>query len=83
MRVAHAILNLLRDLARNGKTIVCVLHDLNEAAAYADRLLLLGCETLLADGTPRDVLRADIIERAYGNRMHAVETERGPRVFVS
>lgn len=81
VRVAHAILHLLRDLARGGKTIVCVLHDLNEAAAYADRLMLLGCGTLIESGTVREVLQPHHIERAYGIAMHAVETAHGPRVF--
>lgn len=81
VRVAHAILGLLHDLARDGKTIVCVLHDLNEAAAYADQLLLLGCGSLLAHGTPRDVLRSAAVQQAYGIEMEAVETKSGLRVF--
>jgi iron complex transport system ATP-binding protein len=81
VRVAHAILALLVRLARGGKTVVCVLHDLNDAAAYADRLMLLGCERVLAYGAPREVLQPPIIENAYGVRMETVETARGVRVF--
>jgi iron complex transport system ATP-binding protein len=81
IRVAHAILALLLRLARDGKTIVCVLHDLNDAAAYADRLMLLGCERVLAFGPPRDVLAPSIIEEAYGLVMETVETAQGVRVF--
>ena len=52
IRVAHEILDLLRGLARTGKTVVCALHDLNDAAAYADRIALLGDGTLLALPSP-------------------------------
>ena len=53
-------------LARAGKTIVCVLHDLNDAAAYADRIALLGCGKLLALEPPDAVLASDLLERTYG-----------------
>lgn len=81
VRVAHAVLGLLRDLSRSGTTVVCVLHDLNDAAAYADRLMLLGCERLLAFGPPEEVLRPGLVESAYGIPMHVLSTEFGVRIF--
>jgi iron complex transport system ATP-binding protein len=81
VRVAHEILALLRRLAKNGRTIICVLHDLNDAAAYADTLMLLGCERMLACGSPSDVLTPNLIESAYGIPMYRVDTPAGPRVF--
>ncbi|MGR4064736.1 MAG: ABC transporter ATP-binding protein [Vulcanimicrobiaceae bacterium] len=81
VRVAHEILALLRDLARAGKSVVCVLHDLNEAAAHADRILLLGCGTLLASGDAPAVFKPEILETAYGLPMEAVQTSGGIRVF--
>jgi len=83
VRVAHEILALLRNLAREGRTIVCVLHDLNDAAAYADRLMLLGCERMLAFDVPDRVLAPELIERAYGISVTRVETPQGPRVFAA
>lgn len=82
VRVAHEILALLRKLADGGKTIVCVLHDLNDAATYADRLMILGEERLLAFDGPSAALAPEIIERAYGIEVERVETSRGPRVFA-
>ncbi len=82
VRVAHEILALLRRLARNGRSMVCVLHDLNDAAAYADRLMLLGCERMLAFDTPDRVLTPSIIASAYGIEIERVDTAHGPRVFA-
>ena len=83
VRAAHEILALLRDLARAGKTIVCVLHDLNDAATYADRIALLGCGKLLALEAPDTVLASDLLERTYGVEMERVMLGDGRlRVFA-
>lgn len=82
VRVAHEILALLRRLADAEKTMICVLHDLNDAAAYADRLLILGESGVLAHDVPSAVLTPEVIERAYGVGIERVETSRGPRVFA-
>ncbi len=84
VRVAHEILQLLRAQVRAGKTVVCVLHDLNEAAEFADRLLLLGCSEVLAFATPDAVLDPLVLERAYGIPMEVMQSPSGVlRVFPS
>jgi len=83
VRIAHDILALLRDLARAGKTIVSVLHDLNDAAAYADRIALLGHGRLLAAAPPDAVLGSELLERTYGIAMERVSLSDGRlRVFA-
>jgi iron complex transport system ATP-binding protein len=83
VRVAHEILELLRRLARHGKTIVCALHDLNEAAAYADRIALLGAGELLAFDRPSPLFASTLPERAYGIAMEHVRLTGGRlRVFA-
>jgi iron complex transport system ATP-binding protein len=83
VRIAHEILALLRNLAHAGKTVVCVLHDLNDAAAYADRIALLGCGGLLALEPPDAVLASDLLERTYGVPMERVTLADGRlRVFA-
>jgi ABC-type cobalamin/Fe3+-siderophores transport system ATPase subunit len=77
VRVAHEILGLLHSLTREGKSVVCALHDVNEAAAYADRIALLGGETLLAFASPSDVLAGALLERAYGIAMEQVRLPDG------
>lgn len=81
VRIAHEILALLRRLAHDGRLIVSVLHDLNDAAAYADRIMLLGCERMLALDAPDRALDTSLLELAYGIAVERVATSRGLRVF--
>lgn len=64
------MLDLLDLLARlndeRGQTIVLVLHDLNEAARYADRIVAMRDGRVAADGPPVDILTPGTIERASG-----------------
>lgn len=57
-------LQLIQSLTRSGKTAITALHDLNLAARYCDRLILIGKKqdgstTIISDGTPEQVLTAD------------------------
>ncbi|MER6678283.1 ABC transporter ATP-binding protein [Streptomyces sp. NPDC000983] len=49
-------------------TCVVALHDLNLAATYCDRLLVLGDGRTVAEGTPTEVLTPTLIEQVYGVR---------------
>ena len=61
------VMDLLREMADAGRGVVVVLHDLNLAAAYATRVLLLrgGCE--VASGPPGEVLTPELIGDAFGH----------------
>ena len=59
------IFHLLRDLADSGATVLLVTHNLNLAARFADRILLLDEGRVAAAGAPRDVLDAATISRVY------------------
>lgn len=64
------ILDLLLGLNRGvGLTVVIVLHDLNLAAMYCDRLFLLGGGRLAAEGSPADVLTPANLQAVYGSRV--------------
>jgi iron complex transport system ATP-binding protein len=54
-------------------TVICVLHDLNQAAFYADRVLLMSRGRLVGDGRPRDVLRSELLSEVYGHTMRVVD----------
>lgn len=67
--IAHqlGLLNLLKKLnSQQGLTVLSVFHDLNLAAQYCERLLLLADGTILAEGSPEDVITPANIHRAYG-----------------
>lgn len=59
------ILNIIRDLA-GGIAVVSVFHDLNLAAYYCDRLLLLKDRKVYAIGAPADVLTCENIREIFG-----------------
>lgn len=60
-------LRLLKNLAKTQDLMVCcVLHDLNLASLYADRILLLHQGKLVCEGRPNEVLTAETIQKWYG-----------------
>jgi len=60
------ILDLLKKLNRdNGLTIIMVLHDLNMASEYCNRVLLLNNGEIFKEGTPQEVLTYQNIETVY------------------
>jgi iron complex transport system ATP-binding protein len=65
--IAHemSLFELLAELRRDGVTIVIVTHNINVAARYADRLVLLDCGRIAAAGSPEHVLTRDIIHAVY------------------
>ncbi|RIQ24365.1 ABC transporter ATP-binding protein [Jiangella rhizosphaerae] len=70
LRYQIEILDVVRELADDhGIGVGLVLHDLDQAAAVADRILLLEGGTVTADGTPREVLTPENLSRAYGIRV--------------
>ena len=61
------IMDLLEQLRNDeGTTIVMVSHDLNLAALYADRLLLMKMGRIVALGEPAEVLTFETLEQTYG-----------------
>ena len=65
-RFALEMLCLVRGIARAPTTAIVVLHDLNEAAAVADRIAVIGEGRLLICAPPDDALDPDVLERAFG-----------------
>ncbi len=71
-----SILNLIRNLNHQTRmTVVAVFHDLNLAAEFCDRLVLLDRGRVVAEGTPADVLTTERILNVYGV---SVLIERNP-----
>ncbi|WP_257350865.1 metal ABC transporter ATP-binding protein [Pseudalkalibacillus decolorationis] len=62
----ETIIQILKELQSEGKTILVVHHDLSKANVYFDELVLLNKE-LIAKGKVSDVLSSKLISKAYGN----------------
>ena len=62
------VMELLREEADQGRTVIVVLHDLPLAARYCDRVALLQAGTLHTLGTPRDVFTEAVMAEVYGVR---------------
>lgn len=65
----HSTLALARELAHQGATVVAVLHDLNLAAHYADRIVILNNGKIAIDAPPEKALRAEVIEQVYHHKV--------------
>jgi iron complex transport system ATP-binding protein len=61
-----AIFELLRTLGGRGVTVLLVTHNLNLAARYAQRLVLMDGGRIVASGPPADVLERSLLESVYG-----------------
>lgn len=74
----HGLLNAVRELARNEHlTVLVVLHDVNLAARWCDRLLLLSAGKMLADGKPAEVLNTQTMHALYGMPAEVLEYPPG------
>jgi iron complex transport system ATP-binding protein len=65
--VGHEMLvfELLGGLAREGRAVLLVSHQLNLVARFADHLVLLDAGRVAASGSVNDVMRAEVLERVY------------------
>ncbi|MET8279581.1 ABC transporter ATP-binding protein [Micromonospora sp. NPDC005174] len=67
--LAHQVevLDLLHRLrVERGRTVVAVLHDLNQAARYADHLVAMRAGAVVAAGPPREILTAELVRDVFG-----------------
>lgn len=72
--IAHQVevLDLVRRLTApaadgtRGRTVVTVLHDLNQAARYADHLVAMKAGRIVAEGDPKDIVTAGLVREVFG-----------------
>ncbi len=64
-----------------GKTIVLVIHDVNFAAAYADRIVALADGRVIASGTPEEIITPEVLELVFKTPVEVLE-HGGKRVAV-
>ncbi|MDF2493003.1 MAG: fecE, partial [Microbacterium sp.] len=66
--IAHQydVLELASTLHAAGRTVVAVLHDLNQAARYATHVIAMRDGAIVSAGEPSSVLTADLVEDVFG-----------------
>ncbi|WP_394435186.1 ABC transporter ATP-binding protein [Streptomyces sp. SGAir0957] len=68
------VLDLCAELhEEQGCTLVAVLHDLNHAARYATHLIALRGGEVIAEGAPKDIVTADLVERLFGMKCQVID----------
>lgn len=76
MRHAASMMRQLRAAADAlNKTIVLVVHDVNFASAYADRIVALAEGRVVASGTPEEIMTPEVLESVFGTGVDVIEHE--------
>lgn len=71
------VMTIVRELAREGRVVVVVLHDLTLAASWADHLVVLNRGTVAAEGPPESALSPSILSNVYGVNARVERCSRG------
>lgn len=69
------ILQLARNMADRGYTVISILHDINFASQYADQILILKNGHTVALGSPLEVINCDNIHQAFGIKVKLMDCE--------
>ncbi len=72
IRHGALVMATLRVTGDEGAAVVAVLHDLNLAAAHADRVVVLAEGRVAADGAPGDVLSSRLLSDVYGHPVRVI-----------
>jgi len=59
------LMRLMGDLKSQGKTVVAVLHDLNQASRYCDHLVVLANGRVMAQGAPHEVMTPELLKTVF------------------
>jgi len=72
------ILNILKRLNESKKTtVILAMHDLHLASKFCTRLILLEEGKIFKDGTTKEVLQKEHIEKVYGVKVHLIHDQDG------
>ena len=69
---AAAVMEVLARRAANGLRVVTVMHDLNLAALFCDRLVLMQNGKMVSDGPPSDLLTPQLLSAVYGEKIEVI-----------
>jgi iron complex transport system ATP-binding protein len=82
MKHAVEMMRLLRQMAHDfGKTVVLVIHDINFASCYSDRIMAMKDGALVHHGTPDEIMRPAVLREIYGIDIRVEEVD-GHRIGI-
>ena len=77
------VTKLLHDICREtGMTIIMICHDLNIAAKYSDRMLMMSEGKIYAAGTPEEILTKDNVRNVYGVDCEVIMDQGRPHILL-
>ncbi|AWR87265.1 ABC transporter ATP-binding protein [Meiothermus taiwanensis] len=78
LEVLHLLVRLNRE---EGKTVVMVLHDLNQASRFAHQLIVVNGGRVVAQGLPEEVLNEQILREVFGLKAHFLQDPETGRPY--
>ncbi len=75
------VLNILKEIAREGITIIMIEHDPNMASLISDKVLLMSKGRIVAYRKPQDVLTVENLTKIYGINVKIFENNGKPFIF--
>jgi iron complex transport system ATP-binding protein len=71
------VMQCVKSLVKQGYTILQATHNPNQAFAYSDQILAMQGGQIIADGEPKDVVNAELINKLYGIKTRVESLEKG------
>lgn len=66
LKYQHNLLELIKDLNKQEKmTIICVLHDINQALRYSDEIIIMKDGKIVAQGEPKSCITKEVMHQVY------------------
>lgn len=66
------LMKLMREMNNQGKTVVVVLHDLNQACRYCDHLVVMHRGEVVSQGSPKDIFTPELLKNVFSLNAHVV-----------
>jgi iron complex transport system ATP-binding protein len=76
------VMELLRRAAHDGGAVLAILHDLTLAARFADRVLVMDCGVIVAEGPPAEALSPQRVAQTFGVETMNVDTGEGIAIIA-
>lgn len=82
LRHQATVMSVVRELAAAGKIVVCVLHDLSQAARWADTIAVMNKGALYSQGTPNQTITTQMLAEVYAVQARVERLSDYPYVLV-